>query len=256
MKFGTEAENTWCPGCGNFGILNTFKNAVKELEKEGISKENIVVSSGIGCHAKIVDYLNLNSFYSIHGRAIPPLTGMKIANKNLKVVGFSGDGDSFDEGISHLIHAAKRNSDITVIIHNNNVFALTTGQATATSPKGFKGKSTPKGNFEEPLNPIKLMLVSGATFVARSYVGKPQHLKKMIKKAIKHKGFSFLEVLQPCVIFNNNYEKLNNSVYDMNKKKNKPKNINSAIKKSEEFNNKIPIGVFYKKIKKTFEENF
>lgn len=254
MSLNTKAENTWCPGCGNFGILTSAKNAIKELIEEGISKENFVLSSGIGCHAKIVDYININSFYSLHGRAIPPLTGMKVANKELKLIAFSGDGDSYDEGIAHLIHAAKRNSDINVIIHDNSVFALTTGQATATSLKGFRGKSTPSGNVEEPINPIKLMLVSGATFVARGYAGNPNHLKELIKKAVKHKGFSYIEILQPCVIFNNTYQKFNKAVYDMNKEGHKISDLKAAMKKSEEFNGKIPIGVFYQTKKKTFEE--
>ena len=253
MNLDTKAENTWCPGCGNFAIMNAAKNAFKELIENRMPKENIVITSGIGCHAKIVDYINLNSFYSLHGRTVPPLVGMKIANKDLTVVGFSGDGDSFDEGIAHLIHAAKRNVDITMIIHNNNVFALTLGQKTATSPKGTKGKSTPRGSLDEPLNPVKMMLASGATFVARGYAGNISHLKTLIKKAIQHKGFSFVEVLQPCVIFNNSYQKLSKSVYDMNKKGYKPNDINSAMKKSEEINGKIPIGIFYKTKKACFE---
>lgn len=256
MNIDTNEKITWCPGCGDFGILNAFKSAIKELIDEGIKKENIVIASGIGCHAKIVDYVNVNSFYSLHGRTIPPLTGMKLANKNLKLIGFSGDGDCLDEGISHLIHAAKRNIDITIILHNNNVFALTVGQATATSPKGFKGKSTPKGSIEEPLNPIKLVLVSGATFVARGYAGNLNHLKQIIKKAVKHKGFSFVEVLQPCVIFNNNYQKLSKAVYDMNKKGHNISDMKSAMKKSEELNGKIPIGIFYKTKKQTFDEHY
>ena len=254
MNLDTIAENTWCPGCGNFGILTAAKNAIKELIDEGIPKENFVISSGIGCHAKISDYINVNSFYSIHGRTIPPLTGMKTANQKLSLIAFSGDGDSYDEGIAHLIHAAKRNSDITVVIHDNSVFALTTGQSTATSPKGFRGKSTPEGSVEEPINPIKLMLVSGATFVARGYAGNPNHLKELLKSAVKHKGFSFVEVLQPCVIFNNTYQKFNNSVYDMNEAGHKTSDLESAMKKSEEFNDRIPMGIFYQIKKKTFEE--
>ena len=142
-NFDINIQNTWCPGCGNFGILETFKKAVVDLEKKGTKRENIVFTAGIGCHAKIFDYLNLNSFYGLHGRAVATAEGIKLANPNLKVVVFSGDGDSYNEGISHLIHAAKRNIDITVIIHDNRIFALTTGQFTATSPRDSKGNQHP-----------------------------------------------------------------------------------------------------------------
>ena len=255
MKLGTYAEITWCPGCGNFGILTSVKNAINELIKEGIPKEKFVIASGIGCHAKIVDYINVNSFYSIHGRVPPTLTGMKLANKDLVAIGFVGDGDIYDEGISHLIHAAKRNTDITIVVHDNGVFALTTGQFTATSPKGFKGKSTPKGSIENPLNPIKLMLVSGATFVARGYAGKPEHLKELIKKAVKHKGFSFVDVLQPCVAFNNTYEFYNKKVYDLNAEGHDTSNFEQAMKKADE-KEKIPIGIFYETQAQVFEDHF
>lgn len=157
----TYAANTWCPGCGNFGILNAFKKAVQKLEERGIDKNRIVISAGIGCHAKIFDYLRLNGFYSIHGRSMATIQGIKLANPDLKVLTFSGDGDALREGVSHMIFAAKRNADITVIVHNNSVYGLTAGQYTPTSEKGFKGPSTPKGNVEEALNPLTLMLEAG-----------------------------------------------------------------------------------------------
>ncbi len=256
MRLGTYAENTWCPGCGNFGILTAIKNAINDLVLEGIPKEKFVIASGIGCHAKIVDYVNVNSFYSIHGRVPPTLTGMKLANKDLITIGFAGDGDIYDEGISHLIHAAKRNTDITMIIHDNSVFALTTGQFTATSPKGFKGKSTPFGSIESPINPMKLMLVSGATFVARGYAGKPEHLKELIKKAVKHRGFSFVEVLQPCVVFNNTYEIYNKKVYDLNAEGHDISNFEAAMKKADEWKQRIPIGTFYETQAQVFEDHY
>lgn len=256
MNLNTNAEITWCPGCGNFGILTAIKSAINELIDEGIPKEDIVIASGIGCHAKIVDYINVNSFYSIHGRVPPTLTGMKLANKNLVAIGFAGDGDMYDEGISHLIHAAKRNTDITMIIHDNRVFALTTGQFTATSPKGFRGKSTPHGSIESPINPIKLMLTAGATFVARGYAGKPGHLKEIIKKAVRHKGFSFVEVLQPCVVFNNTYQEYNKKVYDLNAEGHNISNFEAAMKKADEWEEKIPIGIFYETQAQVFESHF
>ena len=256
MKLNTNAEITWCPGCGNFGILTAIKNAVSELVSEGIPRENIVIASGIGCHAKIVDYVNVNSFYSIHGRVPPTLTGMKLANKNLVTIGFAGDGDMYDEGISHLIHAAKRNTDITMVIHDNRVFALTTGQFTATSPRGFRGKSTPNGSVENPLNPLKLMLSAGATFVARGYAGNPNHLKELIKKAARHKGFSFVEVLQPCVVFNNTYQEYNRKVYDLSEDNHDTSSLDAAMKKADEWKEKIPIGIFYETQAQVFEDHF
>ncbi len=255
MNLLTKVKNTWCPGCGDFGILTAFQQAVLELVKEKqIKLENIVISGGIGCHAKIMDYLNLNSFYSIHGRVPPTLTGIKIANPNLIPIGFSGDGDSYDEGISHLIHTAKRNSDITMLIHNNQVFALTTGQFTATSPKNFKGVSTPKGSIEEPLNPIFLMLASGATFVARAFARDIPKTKEIIKEAIKHKGFSFVDILQPCVSFNDTTEFYRKRIYYLGK--DYPKNnLRLAIEKSFKRSQKIPLGIFYQIKKPTFEDS-
>src|SRR5512136_1915352 len=192
------AKNTWCSGCGNFSIVSAMRNVLAQLDQEGTPIENVVLVSGIGCHAKIVDYMNVNSFYSIHGRTLPVATAIKLANPDLKVICFSGDGDSLAEGLDHLIFAAKRNIDITLILHNNRVYGLTTGQYTPTSPKGFKGKSTPFGTQELPMNPAELMLASGATFIGRGYSHGIDLLKKLIKEAIMHKGFSFMEVLQVC----------------------------------------------------------
>lgn len=259
--FKTYAKNTWCPGCGNFGIESTAKQAFTELINKGkLKKENIVILSGIGCHAKISDYINVNSFYSLHGRVTAPATGIKIGNPALTVVGFAGDGDAYGEGLAHLIFAAKRNSDITMVIHDNGTYALTTGQFTPTSPKGFPGKSTPEGSFEEPFNPLELMIASGATFIARSFAGNPKHLKETIKQAILHKGFSFVEVLQPCVAFYNTFEFYSQKVYKL--KKHNASDRKSAMKKIREWdyiNNekakKIPIGVFYKIKKPVFEDN-
>jgi len=201
LKLETYEENTWCPGCGNFGILTALKQAVSSLVEEGIPQENIVITSGIGCHAKIVDYLNLNSFYCLHGRPVATAQGIKLANPNLKVIVCAGDGDSYDEGISHLIHAAKRNIDITVLVHDNRNFALTTGQFTPTSPEGYKGKSTPCGSIEEPFDPLKIMLASKATFIAQGYSARINHLKNLIIQGISHRGFSFIDILQPCATF-------------------------------------------------------
>ena len=211
----TSAKNTWCPGCGNFSILSAMRTVLAELDGEGFPIEKVVLVSGIGCHAKIVDYMNVNSFYSIHGRTLPVATAIKLANPDLKVICFSGDGDSLAEGLDHLIFAAKRNIDITLILHDNRVYGLTTGQYTPTSPLGFKGKSTPAGSAEHPLNPPDLMLVSGASFIARGYTHGIEQLQKLFREAILHKGFSFVDVLQVCVSYFNLYESYNKMTYEV-----------------------------------------
>ncbi len=251
-----STKNTWCPGCGNFSLFESIKKSISILEKKGEKKENFVLVSGIGCHAKISDYININTFYGLHGRPIPVAEGIKAGNPKLKVICSSGDGDSYNEGISHLIHAAKRNSDITVIIHDNRTFALTVKQFTSTSPEGFSGSTTPKGSIEKPFNPLELMLASGATFIARGYSAKQDHLTEIIKKGINHKGFSFIEVLQPCVAWFNKFEDYNEKVYQYKAKdsSNKEK-VSSAIREWDYDNGKkIPIGIFYEIKKACFEE--
>lgn len=258
IELGTYAQNTWCPGCGNFGILNTIKKVLPQLQEDGLDLSNVVLVSGIGCHAKIVDYVNANSFYSIHGRVPPPMTGIKLANPNLTVIGHAGDGDAYGEGIEHLIFSAKRNLDITFIVHNNRVYGLTTGQFTPTSPPGFKGRSTPEGSPEEPLNPIELMLSAGATFVARGYTRKMKHLQSLIKAAVSHKGFSFIDVLQPCFTFFDTYDYYNKRVYEFTQQDHDVSDRNAAFVKAGEWAYKegeqIPIGIFYQVIKPTYEE--
>jgi 2-oxoglutarate ferredoxin oxidoreductase subunit beta len=257
-ELGTYAQNTWCPGCGNFGILNTIKKVLPQLQEEGLDPSNVILVSGIGCHAKIVDYVNANSFYSIHGRVPPPMTGIKLANPELTVIGHAGDGDAYGEGIEHLIFSAKRNLDITFIVHNNRVYGLTTGQFTPTSPPGFKGRSTPDGSPEEPLNPIELMLSSGATFIARGYTRKMKHLQSLIKAAISHKGFSFIDVLQPCFSFFDTYDFYNQRVYEFTQQDHDVSDRKAAFVKAGEWaygeGDKIPIGIFYKVKKPTYEE--
>ncbi|MFA5755068.1 MAG: thiamine pyrophosphate-dependent enzyme [Candidatus Paceibacterota bacterium] len=256
MKLETNIINTWCPGCGNFGILQAIKLAINDLISQGVSKDKIVLVSDIGCNSKIVDYLNINSFYSLHGRSIPTALGVKLANPELKIIVSLGDGAALDEGISHLIHSAKRNSNITVIMHNNRLFALTTGQFTAVSPKGIKGKSTPYGSIEEPINPLELMLASNATFISRGYSAKLEHLKNLIISGINHQGFSFIEVMQPCVSFFNNIKFLNERCYEVVSEdlesKNKALNLIKEWNYNEE--GKIPLGIFYKKEKPNFED--
>jgi len=257
-NLGTYAPNTWCPGCGNFAILSAMKTVLGELNAEGLPLENIVLVSGIGCHGKIVDYVNLNSFYSLHGRATPAAEGIKLADPKTKVIVFSGDGDAYGEGIEHLIFAAKRNIDITMIIHNNRVYGLTTGQYTPTSPLGFKGRSTPAGTLEQPLNPLEVMLACGATFLGRGTSHGLELLKKLFKEAIMHKGFSLVDVLQVCVTYYNMYEYYDKKVYEL--KEHNPQDYNQALNKIREwdYNNDSPIalGAFYKKEIPAFEQKF
>lgn len=255
-ELGTYAQNTWCPGCGNFAIMNAIKAVLNNLSDEGLGLENVVLVSGIGCHAKIVDYVNVNSFYSIHGRVFPPATGMKLANPRLKVIGCAGDGDAYGEGLEHLIFAAKRNVNMTAIIHNNRVYGLTTGQYTPTSPLGYKGRSTPLGTKELPINPLELMLASGATFLARGASHGIELLKKMFKEAILHKGFSLVDVLQVCVTYYNMYEYYDKRIYEL--KDHNPGDYNQALSKIKEWDYnadaRIALGVFYKKDEPTLEE--
>ena len=257
-ELDTYAQNTWCPGCGNFGILTSIKKALADLEKDGLDLNKVAIVSGIGCHAKIADYINVNSFYSIHGRVPPPMTGIKLANPDLTVIGHAGDGDAYGEGIEHLIFSAKRNTDMTFIVHNNRVYGLTTGQFTPTSPPDFKGRSTPKGSPEGPLNPIELMLSAGATFVARGYTKNMKHLQSLIKTAVNHKGFSFIDVLQPCFTFFNTYDFYNERVYEFSSKDHDVSDREAAFVKAGEWaygeGEKIPIGIFYQVKKPTYEE--
>ncbi|MFA5267326.1 MAG: thiamine pyrophosphate-dependent enzyme [Methanoregula sp.] len=251
----TDTENTWCPGCGNFSIQHTLKNVLADIEKEGQSLDNVVLVSGIGCHAKIADYLNINSFYSLHGRTIPVATGIKLANPDLTVICCSGDGDCYAEGLDHLLFAAKRNIDITVIVHNNRVYGLTTGQYTPTSPRGFKGKSTPLGTREDPFNPLELMLASGATYVARGYSKKMDLLRNLIREGIGHKGFAFIDVLQICATFFPVTDCYSSHVYDL--AEHDRTDFPAACVKAREwdYNSDAPIalGTFYQKISPVFE---
>lgn len=254
----TDTTNTWCPGCGNFAILNAVKSVLAELSDEGYPPSDTVLVSGIGCHAKIVDYVDVNSFYSIHGRATPAAEGIKIGNPELTVVGFAGDGDAYGEGLEHLLFAAKRNVNITMIIHDNRVYGLTTGQFTPTSPLGYKGRSTPKGSIEPPFNPIELMMAAGATYVARGYSHGLPLLKKLFREAIEHKGFSIIDVLQVCVTYFNEYDYYTKRVYEL--QDHDARDYEAAWRTAREwdYNSDAPIalGLIYKKDAPCFDSNF
>jgi 2-oxoglutarate ferredoxin oxidoreductase subunit beta len=247
----TPKQNTWCPGCGNFGILMAFKRAIIEL---GLERNQVLLVSGIGCHGKMVDYVNINGFHGIHGRVIPIATGIKLVNPDLKVVGFSGDADCYDEGFEHFTHAIRRNVDMTLIVHDNMVLGLTTGQATATSMKGFKTKSTPFGATSVPLNPIAHALVSNGTFVARGFAGDMVHLQKLMVEAMKHRGFAYIDVFQPCVTFNylNTYDWYKQRVYKLEEAGHDTSDRQKALERAFEWGDRIPIGIFYKEERPTF----
>ena len=249
----TGRKNTWCPGCGNFGILKALKDALVRLN---IKQENVVMVAGIGCSGTITNYVKVNTFHTLHGRVLPVATGIKLSNPELIVIGNAGDGDAYAIGVAHLVHAARRNLDITYIVHNNMVYGLTTGQTSPTSPIGTVSKTTPHGSVEPPINPIALAISSGATFVARGFSGKPNHLSKLIEEAIKHKGFALIDVLQPCVTWDrvHTYAWYNERVYDLQEAGHNFEDKAMAIVKAYEWGERIPIGIFYKTREQTLEE--
>lgn len=246
----TNAENTWCTGCGNFGIFTALTNAILKLETKGMKRNTLVITAGIGCHAKIFDYLNLSGFYGLHGRNSSNAEGIKIANPDLKVITFSGDGNGLGEGLEHTIFAAKRNQDITMILHNNGVYALTTGQFSPLTQEGWKGPSTPKGSFEIPFNPISLLIEVGATFVARSYAGDIKHLTETIIKAIEHKGFSFIEVLQPAMPYHK-WEEYKDKIEYL-EKESMPKEEALRVARNV---HRFTIGIFYQETREVYHKS-
>jgi len=258
IELATKIISTWCPGCFNFQILAGVKNAIAKQIQEGKTKEDFAIASGIGCHAKIFDYLDLQGINTLHGRVIPTCHGLKIGNPNLNVLGFSGDGDAYAEGMEHLIHMARYNSDIKYIVHNNQVFALTVGQPTPTTEEGFIDKTTPAGVKLHPMNPIKLMLAAGASFVARVY-SDVKSVEKVLEEAFKHKGFCFIEVLQPCIIFHPD-KGMKEKMHNLQEAGHDKSNLKAAMERAEEFDyntiGKIPVGIFYQKEKPVFEDLF
>lgn len=251
--YNTYQTPSWCPGCGNFGIWYALKNAFHEL---GLQNHEITMVFGIGCSGNLSNFLKVYGFHSIHGRTLPVASGIKLANHKLNVIATSGDGDGLGIGLGHFIHTCRRNIDITYIIHDNRVYGLTTGQTSPTSPKGFPSKSTPFGVIELPVNPLALAILSGATFVARGYSGEIDHLSSLIVQGIRHKGFSVIDVLQPCVTFNPSYSYpfYNPRVYKLEDIGHNPQDFEKAFKLAMEFNDKIPIGVFYKTERETYEQ--
>ncbi|MEN3046757.1 MAG: thiamine pyrophosphate-dependent enzyme [Candidatus Hydrothermales bacterium] len=243
IKIYEGKKSTWCPGCGDFGVLTALKQALFEL---GISPFDTVIVSGIGCSSKLPDYINANAFHTIHGRLLAVATGVKLANQKLNVIVTGGDGDGYGIGGNHLIHAARRNINIKYIVMNNEIYALTKGQVSPTSPYGFVRGTTPYGSKDRPIEPCLLSLSAGATFVARGFSGDIKSLKEYIKAALKHKGFSHIDVLSPCVTYNEEYS------YDYFRENielldgpysSREEAISSIINTWKK--GKIPVGIFY-----------
>ncbi len=253
QELTTKEKPNWCPGCGDFGILLAVKHALEALEVE---QHKVVMVGGIGCSGKIPYWVNVNGFAALHGRALPVATGVKLANNDLTVLINGGDGDGYGIGVGHLIHALRRNLDMTYLVHNNQVYGLTKGQTSPTSDTGFVTNSTPDGSIEEPVNPIALALSSHGTFVARGYAGDVAHLTDLIVKGIKHKGFALIDILQPCYTFNhvNTYDWYGSQIYKLEETDYLPKDKQAAFAKAQEWTPKIPIGIFYEEKHKTYEE--
>lgn len=253
-KFNTGHDCTWCPGCGNFAIWYMLKQALLELE---IENHEVVIVYDVGCNGNGSNFTKVYGFHGLHGRALPVAQGIKLTNKALKVIVIGGDGGGLGLGPGHFIHACRRNIDITYIMHDNQIYGLTTGQTSPRSDLGMVTKTTPAGNIEEPINPLLLALTSHATFVGRGFSGSPRHLKEMIKAAVRHKGFSFLDILQPCVTFNkqNTYAWYNARVTYLDKDKTfNSKNKHTALLKALEWGETIPLGVFFEEKKDTYED--
>ncbi len=242
----------WCPGCGNYGILNVLKKALDELD---IEPGKLVIVSGIGQAAKIPHYFKTNFFNGLHGRALPPAVAIKASNPSLIVIAESGDGDMYGEGGNHFIHTIRRNPSITNIVHNNMVYGLTKGQASPTSQIGFKTPVQVAGVFLEPFNPLAVAIALDASFVARAFIGDSEQTKEIFKKAITHKGYALVDVFQPCVTFNkvNTYQWFKDNTYYLDDSHD-CHDRNQAFKKAIEAD-KLPLGVFYINLKSTFEEN-
>lgn len=252
--YNTKDDNAWCPGCGNFAILDSIKRAAAELE---IAPENLMVVSGIGQAAKTPHYIRANGFNGLHGRALPPAQGIKMVNKNLKVIITSGDGDAYGEGGNHFIHTIRRNMDITQIVHDNQIYGLTKGQGSPTTAMGQKTSMQFEGVMQQPLNPLALAIAAGATFVARTFTGEREQLVYILKEAINHKGYALIDILQPCVTFNkiNTFKWYKDRIYKLEEGYN-PSDKSKAFEKALQFGDEgIPTGIIYREIgKPIFEE--
>ena len=249
----TGLTPAWCPGCGNFGILTAVRKALVELE---IEPHHVLMVSGIGQAGKLPHYARSNVLNELHGRTLPAAIGSKIANPELVVIAVSGDGDGYGEGGNHFLHSMRRNHDITYLVHNNQIYGLTKGQASPTSDLGFVTKTTPEG-ATVPLNPLTVAIAAGASFVARAFSGDIDHLAHLIKTGITHRGFALVDVLQPCVSFNhkNTHSWYRERVYKLEDETGyKPNDKMVALSRAQEWGDHIPIGLFYQIEQPSYEE--
>jgi 2-oxoglutarate ferredoxin oxidoreductase subunit beta len=249
----SDTKPTWCPGCGDFGVVAAVELAVKKLQ---IPSHDVVIVSGIGCSSNLPHFLSSYGFHGIHGRALPVAEGVRWANHGLTVIATGGDGDGFGIGAGHFVHTMRRNVDMTYVTMDNQIYGLTTGQASPTSMMGAKTKSTPTGVIENPLDPIALALASGATFVARGFSGDVKHMADLVAQGIQHKGFAFVDALSPCVTYNklNTFDWFRQRVYKLESAGHDPSDLTKAWQRALEWGDKIPIGLFYKTDRPTYEE--
>lgn len=245
-------QPAWCPGCGDYSILKTFKETVYEL---GMAPWEFMIVSGIGQAGKFPQYVRCNSFNGLHGRSLPVATGIRLANNSMPVFAFAGDGDCYGEGGNHFIHAVRRNVNVKLFVHDNQIYGLTKGQASPTTMQGMVTKNQPLGSLSEQLFPLAMAVSLNCSFVARGFAGDTAHLKELMKAAIEHRGFSLVDILQPCVTFNhiNTYEWYKKRVYKIASDYD-PENRSEAFKLAMEWGDKIPVGIIYKNSKPTLEE--
>lgn len=249
--YQADRETAWCPGCGNFPLRTALAEALAEME---LKPEEVTMFTGIGQAAKMPHYIKVNAFNGLHGRSIPPAVAMRVANPEMTVIVESGDGCTYGEGGNHIIHNIRRNLDLVHLVHDNQIYGLTKGQASPTSVEGLRTPVQTNGLNAEPFNPVRFAVGMKASFVARSSVGDREHLKEMIKEAKKHKGYALIDIFQPCVSFNkiNTYQWYNKRVYKL--EDHDPTDYEAAVKVADEFGDKIPIGIIYREEKSTFRD--
>ncbi|MBN1907554.1 MAG: 2-oxoacid:ferredoxin oxidoreductase subunit beta [Deltaproteobacteria bacterium] len=247
-------ETAWCPGCGNHSILAALKAS---LAASGLEPHEILIVSGIGQAAKTPHYLNVNVFNGLHGRSLPAATGAKLANSRLKVIAESGDGCNYGEGGNHFLSAIRRNINITLLVHNNQIYGLTKGQASPTTQEDFITKAQPGGVHASAFNPVQIAVAMKAGFVARAFSGRERHLSKIIGEGIAHNGFALIDILQPCVSFNkvNTFAWYDKKCYELPDDYD-PTNWDIAVKKASEWEDKIPVGIIYRNNRKPYDEHF
>ncbi|WP_461367604.1 2-oxoacid:ferredoxin oxidoreductase subunit beta [Candidatus Darwinibacter acetoxidans] len=254
--FVVSRETAWCPGCGNFGIVRALAKALNEL---GLKPSEVLYVSGIGQAGKLPHYISGNVLNTLHGRTLPTATGAKLANGDLTVIAIGGDGDGYAEGGNHFLHAIRKNVNITYIVHDNQVFGLTKGQASPRSDQGMVTATTPTGVYNEPFNPLATAITLNAGFVSRSYAGDQEHLARTLQAAIQHEGFALVDVLQPCVTFNriNTYQYFRERVYDLDQEEGYDRTDRQAAwARSWEWGERIPIGIFYQIQRPTLADNY